>query len=46
MLKTPIILLSIKFFGESIDLSTCVSAAKLNIPIGLYLLKFFQFFYF
>jgi hypothetical protein len=29
--KTPKMLLFIKGFGESIDLSTCVSAAKLNI---------------
>ena len=36
-LKVPIMLLSINCFGESIERSTCVSAAKLNIPIGLYL---------
>ena len=40
-LKTPKILLSINFFGESIDLSTCVSAAKLKIAKGFFLtLKF------
>ena len=32
---TPTILLWIKFFGLSIDLSTCVSAAKLKIHEGL-----------
>ena len=37
ILKTPIILLYIKLLGLSIDLSTCVSAAKLKIPTGLYL---------
>ena len=28
-----------KFLGPAIDLSTCVSAAKLNNASGLYLLK-------
>ena len=37
--KTPRMLLIIKGFGESIDLSTCVSAAKLNIQRGLNFLK-------
>ena len=31
----PIILLFMKSTGLSIDLSTCVSAAKLNIAIGV-----------
>ena len=35
-LKVPFILVRIKFFGPSIDLSTCVSAAKLKITSGLY----------
>ena len=35
-LKTPNTLLSMNGLGPSIDLSTCVSAAKLKIPIGLY----------
>jgi hypothetical protein len=38
-LKVPTILLSINVFGPSIDLSTCVSAAKLKIPIGLNFLR-------
>ena len=37
--KTPKMLLFIKGFGESIDRSTCVSAAKLNIQQGLNFLK-------
>ena len=44
-----IILLLIKFLGPSIDLSTCVSAARLNIALGLYLfnieLIFFYYLY-
>ena len=35
-LKVPSILVSIKALGPSIDLSTCVSAARLKIAIGLY----------
>ena len=34
----------LKFFGFSIDLSTCVSAAKLKIATGLYLLSNFWIF--
>ena len=32
----------IKFLGSSIDLSTCVSAARLKIPIGLNRFKIFN----
>jgi len=35
-LNVPRTLLLIKFLGPSIDRSTCVSAAKLKIQIGLY----------
>ena len=35
ILKTPRILVFIKLLGFSIDLSTCVSAAKLKIIDGL-----------
>ena len=35
----------IKFLGSSIDLSTCVSAAKLNIAAGLNLFKIFKIFF-
>ena len=35
MLNTPLILLSMNGFGLSIDLSTCVSAAKLKTTEGL-----------
>ena len=41
-LNVPKILLLIKWTGESIDRSTCVSAARLNIPIGLYFVKIFM----
>ena len=34
-----------KGLGESIDLSTCVSAAKLKITLGLYLFKIFKTFF-
>ena len=37
-LKVPFIFVCIKLFGPSIDLSTCVSAAKLKITLGLYCL--------
>ena len=37
----PIIFVSIKFFGPSIDLSTCVSAARLKIQMGLKSLRIF-----
>ena len=40
-LKVPKILDEIKFFGPSMDLSTWVSAARLNIALGLYLLIIF-----
>ena len=32
-------------FGESIDLSTCVSAAKLKIAFGLYFFKMLKTFF-
>ena len=41
-LNTPKILLLINTSGLSIDLSTCVSAAKLNIACGLYFFKIFE----
>ena len=39
------ILLKIKFLGLSIDRSTCVSAAKLKIPSGLYFLSILTIFF-
>ena len=44
-LYTPTILLFIKLSGLSIDLSTCVSAARLKIQLGLYLFRIFKIFY-
>ena len=44
-LKVPTILVLIKFSGPSIDLSTCVSAARLKIATGLCLvIMFINFF--
>ena len=43
-LNTPTILLLINESGLSIDLSTCVSAARLNIPIGFILFIIFSSF--
>ena len=45
-LKIPTILLLIKASGPSIDLSTCVSAAKLNIASGLKVFKIFKIFFY
>ena len=44
-LKTPKTLLLINSFGESIDLSTCVSAARLNIYLGFCRFKIFKIFF-
>ena len=42
ILKTPIILVFKNAYGLSIDLSTCVSAARLKIPSGLNFLIIFK----